>query len=354
MGSNSDIANSDYPRYVDGEDPQYLTDPVEGDGSELGLAESASMPDYGPGMTARASILPLILGISLIAAGILLGVLWPLKVENVLLELLSNLGLSPALVFVAGVLLTALSSSPVAKHRSTTENLLITLEDDLNRVQQQLHQLTTDEPNESVQEHSIAIQNLLVSFQKHEGLLTNLNKATRMFNKPLVDIVGLVTDLEKGQEDIRNHLESLEKATKENIVSAEKKWEGLAERIRREDQEGGVDPRQLLDAVGPELEELLLSTTSRLETKLGEVCGRLEASIGEQHHLTEKLHGLDLSPALQAAAVPSLPASAEPQVEAQAAPKHPKPARSADETAPVGPTKRVFSAIERLKQLRGG
>jgi len=369
--------------------PEYLDDGSETPQDELEEREDSEFDDddYSDDVperfevsrapsTYRAGTLLIGVGTFLLVVGIVMGAFMAKKPE--LLEgQWATYGISPGALLLGGVLLLTLGFTHRKNHRFSTESILVKIEDELDTLHQQFDELLVERLPVNDAPAGSALQQIQMAMQKSEGMLSNLNKATRMFNKPLLDLVGKVTDLEKAQHDaeeirtkvldvqadvmkaqkeIKTDLLAIERAMQEAHVTNEKKWEGLvsrfhtdtdglAETVKKALQELEVD-EQGLDKVLDKLEAIMAQLESAGDTAPS-ASGPLDS-----HRLTRietavnQLLERGGTAAVNTTAAPP-PSAPEPAVATASA-----PAESSGKAS--GKPKQVMSAIERLKQLRGG
>jgi hypothetical protein len=220
--------------------------------------------------------LPTMLGFGLMVAGLLLAISPLIGLPRWMSDQFLAMGLSPALLFLAGALMAVLCWSQALSRRASKATLLARLENGLQALEAQVEAIGAEaraaRASGTEEERLFEVQRLL---GKQDGVIANLTKAVRMHNKPLVDLVGTATDLGKKVEENEKHtlaikldLEAIEKALTESIASSEKRWEGMFERLRGSENE--------LDARQAKSRELLLE---RLEPHVTNACKRLSGDM---------------------------------------------------------------------------
>ncbi|GEM_PF-3187794 len=355
-------------------------------------------PPSGPGAGGAA----LWGGLFLLVLGIAYGALNVLGKGSELLGSFQAIGLEPSMLFLSGLVLILIGKGQGKASRNLLENLQENLQHGNREIEGLLQELRDAQQRSSQTQTATAPGDVQIALTKLENMMVSLTKATRMYNKPLVDLVSMMTDQGKELEEIRSDLEGLEKAMAENAVTAEKKFEGLVERLRGDTQEleeifeksreallGELKPfvGQKADQAGEKLQlklgedrrilqETFENLGASLESKIKEALSktptqgsdtdqealqRLESSLNSLFEVVQKIEqeGVKASGMVGAAA-----ASAPAQPASQNAPAS-RPAQNTQPTVGTvstqdsgiqpagGRTKKVMSAIEKLKQLRG-
>ncbi len=330
-------------------------------------------------------------GIILLGLGIAFAALSVLGKGFALTQGLQSFGLEPSMLFLSGIVLVLIGNG----QRKAGHNLLAQIEGSLEQGNQEIEgilaelreaQQQTPQPGSTASNDQVQI-----SLTKLENMMVSLTKATRMYNKPLVDLVSMMTDQDRELEEIRSDLEGLEKAMAENAVTSEKKFEGLVERLRGDTQEleeifeksretllAELKPfvgqkadqageklqlkleedrralHETFENLGASLESKIKEAFSKSEGKVNdaEALQRLESSLGSLLATVQKIEKEGVK------AVAGVGAGTPPPA-AKAAPAKaatPAPAASSKDSGTQpgqGRTKKVMSAIEKLKQLRG-
>ncbi|HHI79854.1 MAG TPA: hypothetical protein ENK02_07715 [Planctomycetes bacterium] len=369
---------------------QEIVDHEQHDVSSAGAHSLYDSPAPGAGgATLWGGVLLLVLGTAF--AGLsLLGKGGPLT------QALEPIGLEPSMLFLSGLVLVLIGNG----QRKAGRNLLANIEASLQSRQDntELERLIAElrEAQQQAPQSGTPMGDHQIAFTKLENMITSLTKATRMYNKPLVDLVGMMTDQGKELEEIRSDLEGLEKAMAESAVTSEKKFEGLVERLRGDTQEleeifeksretllAELKPfvgqkadqageklqlklkedRRLLketfENLGTSLESRIKEAFAKMEEKEQDpkALQRLESSLNDLIATVRKIEkegvqagapamagvGTGPSPTPASAAAPA----ASPTASASSSPKD-----SGTQPTP-GRSKKVMSAIEKLKQLRG-
>jgi hypothetical protein len=391
-------------------DPALLEE-VEAEGYDDPLADARKHDEATNPTPASGPPWALWFGLALMIAGLGLAVvdLGGLLPEKYLQQM-HAIGLAGGPVFLFGVLLAILAMSQSTAARRAETQLTATLESADEALHATLRQELGDLRQETAQGATNDADRHEVTklLNKLESMLANLSKAVRLHNKPLVDLVGMAAEHSKSLDEskqallaIRLDQEAIEKAMTESVTSGEKRFEGLFERLRGSETELSTSLAATRDAMLGRLEPALAELSNRL---VSEVATRWEAMQGqleqlvkdletrtrdELQGLTEKLDHLDSTArsstgkapssdaiakaaekALHKAVQPLLDAVEKLQVKAAAGPAQLSPQEAARTQpavrAPVPDPERrplpadpertgnVFSAIERLKQLRGG
>jgi hypothetical protein len=341
-------------------------------------------------------------GLILLGLGIAFAALSFLGNGGALVKTLQPIGLEPSMLFLSGVVLVLIGNG----QRKASQTLLANIEGSLQQGSLEMEGILAElkETQQQTPQPTAPNGDLQISFNKLENMVVSLTKATRMYNKPLVDLVGMMTDQGKEIEEIRSDLEGLEKAMAENAVTSEKKFEGLVERLRGDTQEleeifeksretllSELKPfvGQKADQAGEKLQlklaedrrilhETFENLGASLESKIKEALSkpkgkdfdpealhRLESSLGSLLTTVQKIEqeGVKANAHSTAQATPVAAGVTTATTTSTPTPKPTasgSPGASSKETgkdsgtqpAP-GRTKKVMSAIEKLKQLRG-
>ncbi len=370
------------------EDPggyeDYLDPDGEPEASDFDSPPETSVagdPESGSGMR----IPVLLAGIVFTACGIYLGLS---KGDSSFASFLTGWGFEPSSLLLGGLVLCGLvlaqrRSDPVA--RRIREDL----EDLVARVDCRLEKSAEEVGRRLEETVPVDDQQLNLSLKKLENMIANLNKAMRMFNKPLLDVVTRLSDIEQKIEDVNQEIRAVEKAMAENLVTSEKKWEGMIEILRGHtdalEEQLHQSRDHLLDEIKPFIEEKANNAGIKIGQRLDEDRKEREADLEKRFEslkaaLTEERPDarevpVDLGPieaslrevldavrGLEACASSPVPVregggglprtSPEPAATAGEAAQASKP--SAEPATDPGRTVRVLSAIEKLKQMRGG
>ena len=356
----------------------------------------------------KISAIPQYIGLLLIVAAFGLAALpFVPGIKESMLTRFADIGLTPGLMFLAGVLLSGLAWLQSTGLRNSMHALQAHVRDDLSEIRHEVESIAEEaRRTDQAQVIGDSLGELERGLTKQDGMISNLTKAVRMHNKPLVDIVGMATEMQqsiKGHEEkllsVKLDLEAIEKAVCESLSSAEKRWEGMFERLHS--SESSIEDRLLAtrEALASRLEPFIEKNNKQLaeelETQWDLLREAIEKSLDQLESQTrdeirgvaEKISSGGESPsfgkleqnlaalqrsveqfgrqAVASAAAPSAasaPAAASseaktaattaaPSSAASAAPSAPAP--SAGDAAEGGGGKNVMSAIERLKKMRG-
>lgn len=235
--------------------------------------------------------MPLVIGMLLVMVAMALGA-WEVtnKGQTGALSLLQQFGINPAILLVSGILLTTLALAQRGVMQSSTHKLLLAFEQEQSKVHHELHTLLneklSDQHDFSATNEAEAFEKLAMMFRKIESMLANLTKATRLLNKPIVDLHSQVADIQDPLEQMRagigeihGDFELLTKSQTEAAVNFEKKWESQMQRQLMETQE-------LLDKYEQVKRELLNNLDHRLDD-LDKHVERLDGDRGFQEELQE-------------------------------------------------------------------
>lgn len=274
--------------------------------------------------SAKMPRLPLVIGVSMLLMGLAhaflsLG-LFSSPESNALL-LLTKLGLSPALLFISGTLAITLALSHRGSSRVSSTRVLTALECELEAIQQNMAAVLSDgfaglDNKDGGGEH---LGQFTIMFQKLENMIKNLTKATRMHSKPLMDLVGQVTDLGRELHDLKTAQDLIATTNKDERTQLEKIHEKVAKLAKSNNDGGssGIDPLSIA-SIQQNVQKIL-------------------DGMGSDFHTAAPRH----APA---------PASAN-----ATTPLAKSGGSGASENTEEGkPSGGVLSAIERLRQLRGG
>jgi len=212
------------------------------------------------------------------------------KTQTGAMQLLTQFGINPAILLVSGILLTTLALAQRGVMQSSTHQLLLAFEKEQgkvhNELQAVLEEKLSSQQNFSATNEAEAFEKLGMMFRKIESMLANLTKAMRLLNKPIVDLHHQVTDMHDPLKEmdakvggIHEAFELLTKSQTEAAVNFEKKWESQMQRQLQETQE-------LLDKYEQVKRELLSNLDKRLDDIDTHVTS-LEGNSGFQDGLDE-------------------------------------------------------------------
>jgi len=340
------------------------------------------------------------------------------KTQTGAMQLLTQFGINPAILLVSGILLTTLALAQRGVMQSSTHRLLLAFEKEQgkvhNELQAVLEEKLSSQQNFSATNEAEAFEKLGMMFRKIESMLANLTKAMRLLNKPIVDLHHQVADMQDPLKEmgtkvggIHEAFELLTKSQTEAAVNFEKKWESQMQRQLTETQEL-LDKyeqvkRELLSNLDKRLDDIdthvtSLEGNSGFQDGLDEFGKKLETELEEKisknlDQVTEKLTQLtqqggedqndklfseiqesmgriltvveDISERpvpVGAAAAPAAVSQASSRSStgssgssgAKSASKSKKSSGSSKSEGGKQGGKKVLSAIEKLKQLRGG
>ena len=239
------------PGYPDSEDDDYSEDEsydefeeeeeeanAEPDPAVETAPESApqSLSDAvgAPPRTGFGSNLPLLLGLCLTLAGIGLGAAGTLNMlPKEILAQLANLGLQPGLMFMTGVILSGIGLGLRRSAQNSIQQFASKLSEEIDYLRSEVQAVTEQSNAARAAALAQSVEGMQGMMSKQESMLGNLTKATRMFNKPLMDLASNVHDLDRKQEEVRRNVLAIEKAQSEDIASSERKFEGLVEQLHK-------------------------------------------------------------------------------------------------------------------------
>ncbi len=390
------------------------------------FVDEESFAEVAPPPTPKSSSLATYLGMTLLLASFALAVA-PLFAPEAMLVKINALGLTPALLFLTGVMVTGLSLAQSANHQRAQAHLSGIVCSELCQVRQDVTTMIAEARSSTPGEQANAARydEIVANYQKQDAMLGSLTKAVRMHNKPLVDLLGLANDILKKHEDAEKHLlgikfdvEAIERTGRDAGTLAERRWEGLAQRmttgdtevearlsalgktiiehlephilgeskrlngeletqweLMREELEHGLrrlgkETREEVQTVARQIERIEAGGGSAEIGRLKSVIERLASGIEDGSHsagsdplalaqiqqgvgkLVRMVESMEHAPRPPQSAAESQPTSAP------AAPKKTQAARAAPDKPSTSSTgkkgKHVLSAIERLKQMRGG
>lgn len=361
----------------------------------------------------KLSSVPQYLGILLILAAFGVAAAKELGVDENALTIISRIGITPGLLLVAGILLAGLAWLQSTGLRSTARVLSQQMGSELTQIGDEVQAMAEEARNanpNAVIEDQLGEQVQILA--KVETMIANLTKAVRMHNKPLVDIVGMVTDLDKqGTQTqqqlsaVQHDLEAIERGLGESTASNEKHWEGMYQRlhgseneiescleksrevtferleshIERENKRLASEVETYCDMLREQLEQAIRNIESTTNGAIESVSSRVEklanapskAALDPQvfSGLERNLERVRDTVELLASRPAAAPAAASASTSASTAPtlgterptRSQASAPSSSSSATAAPTsedaegvgKNVMSAIERLKKMRG-
>ncbi len=220
----------------------------------------------------KLSSIPQYLGLLLILTAFGLAAAPELGVPEVALTTISMLGITPGLLLVSGILLAGLAWLQATGLRSTSRVLSQHIDQELSGIASDVAAMTEEARNANPQAATeLALEGQAQVLVKMETMIANLTKAVRMHNKPLVDIVGLATDLSKQStetqnrvESVKHDLEAIERGMTEVKTANEKHWEGLFQRINGSEQELETRIAENHNAIFERLEQYIVRENGRL------------------------------------------------------------------------------------------
>ncbi|MCA8972664.1 MAG: hypothetical protein KDC95_22950 [Planctomycetes bacterium] len=247
----------------------------------------------------KLSGIPQYLGLLLILSAFGIAAAPQLGVPENALTTISMLGITPGLLLVSGILLAGLAWLQATGLRNSSRVLSEHIDHELSSIANEVSAMAEEARNANPQ--AAVEQGLETQAQvlvKIETMIANLTKAVRMHNKPLVDIVGMATDLAKqGSEtqtkvdSVKHDLEAIERGMTEVRTADEKHWEGLFQRINTSDEQ--LDDRfdRNRDALFERLEQYIVRENGRLtsdvETHVDLLREQLEKAVKEMETSTQ-------------------------------------------------------------------
>lgn len=359
-------------------------------------------PGNGHGLPAGVSALPNLLGLILVIIALVLAaapaahLLAPATIDR-----LARLGITPAVLFFSGILLAVLSLAQAANIRRSSRVLLDVLDENTGELQDAVQRIRAVLPSEGWPPHAEPgnFGETHRALSRMEGMLASLTKAVRMHNRPLGNLVEMVKDQGKRLDDqhqstpaLKLDLEAIKKAVGELLTSGEKKWEGMFRRLHQSESElennMARTGEMLFERLQPQIAEEMRRLGGQLENQWDTLREQVEKGLKELEAQTrdeiqaigrrmddlQPPHGgggtgqgleqalADIRQALAglqdrqtAAAAPAPPPRATEPAAARSRSRTSTANKktATDEAGAAGQTK-VLSAIERLKQLRGG
>ncbi len=228
------------------------------------LPPQGVLSDAVPVQRAAGSNLPLILGLGLTFSGIALGAAASVGLlPSQALERLVSLGLQPGLLFMTGIVLSGIGLGMRRSAQNSIQQFASRLSQEIDYLRSEVQTVTEQSSAARAAVLAQSVDGVQHMMAKQETMLGNLTKATRMFNKPLMDLATSVHDLERTQDDIKRNVLAIEKAQSDNIAGSEMKFEGLVEQLHTHT----VNVQQTLsDALTQQGEKLIETVNQVLET----------------------------------------------------------------------------------------
>lgn len=224
--------------------------------AEAQVQAPAATPEPAPvpGNRPAGSNLPLILGLALTFAGIALGAAGTLGVvPHHVLDKLVSLGLQPGLMFMTGIILSGIGLGMRRSTQNSIQEFASRLSQEIDYLRSEVQTVTEQSNSARAAALAQSVEGVQAMMAKQEAMLGNLTKATRMFNKPLMDLASNVHDLDRKQEEVRRNVLAIEKAQSESIKGGEKRFEGLVEQLHTHTVNGQKTVTEALDAEGKKI-----------------------------------------------------------------------------------------------------
>lgn len=243
----------------------------------------------------RISTFPQWIGVLLILAAFGLAVAPQLGLDEAALTKITLLGVTPGLLFVTGVLLAGLAWLQSTGLRSSARALSNHIGTELATIGDEVAAMAEDaknaNPNAMLENEFDGHRQILA---KIETMVANLTKAVRMHNKPLVDIVGLATDLNKQATETQQQiaatkidLEALERGLGKSTAANEKHWEGLVQRLHGSENEIEGQLEKSRDVIFERLERYIVTENERLTSEFETHCELLREQLESILHSIE-------------------------------------------------------------------
>lgn len=235
----------------------------------------------------KLSGIPQYLGVLLILAAFFIAAAPQLGVPENYLTTISQIGITPGLLLVSGILLAGLAWLQSTGLRSTARVLSQQIGSELNVIGDEVHAMAEDarnaNPNAAIEDQ---IHEQFQVLAKVETMIANLTKAVRMHNKPLVDIVGLVTDVDKRCSDtqqqlgaVQHDLEAIERGLGESTAANEKHWEGMFQRLHGSETEIEDHLEKSRQVTFERLESHIVTENKRLAGEVETHCDMLREQL---------------------------------------------------------------------------